>query len=279
MGDIMKNVLITGANSGLGFETALKVAKTSNDYNLILACRNLDKAEKAQKEIIETSGNPNVDIFELDLSSLNSVRKFVETFPYDEIDTLVCNAGISSEPTGLTEDGIDIVFQTNHLGHFLLTTSLLDLVTNKIFVVSSDMHDPPGGIEWIGAEKLAYPDEKLAKDRKRYSYSKLCNLYFVYELAKKTDILVNAFNPGMMKTNFMKLNKLSTEFVKRKMPDRIGDLEKSSQALADLIVSDELSESGCYFDRSINIKETSDLSYDSNNSKELWDFSEKIVRS
>ena len=274
----MKNVIITGGNSGLGYETALKVAKSSDEFNVILACRNLKKAEKARKKIIEESGNPNIDSSELDVSSLSSVRNFAENLEYDKIYALLCNAGISGESTGLSEDGVDIVFATNHLGHFLLTNLLLDRITDKIFATSSDMHDPPRGIKWIGAQKLAYPDEKLAKSPARYSYSKLCNLYFVYELAKKTDISVNAFNPGLMKTNLMKINRLSTEFVKRTMPERLGDLKTSSDAYANLVIANDLSESGCYFDRSTNTKKTSDLSYDAYNSKELWDLSEKIVR-
>ena len=274
----MKNVIITGGNSGLGYETALKVAKSSNDFNVILACRNLEKAEKAREKIIQESGNPNVDAKELDVSSLSSVRNFAENLDYDEIYALLCNAGISGESTGLSEDGVDIVFATNHLGHFLLTNLLLDKITDRIFLTSSDMHDPPRGIEWIGARNLAYPDKKLAKSPARYSYSKLCNLYFVYELAPKTEISVNAFNPGMMKTNLMKVNRISTEFVKRTMPDRLGDLKTSSDAYAELVIKDDLSESGAYFDRSTNTKKTSDLSYDTNNSKELWELSEKIVK-
>ena len=114
----MKNVIITGGNSGLGYETALKVAKSSNEFNVILACRNLEKAEKAREIIIQESGNPNVDAKELDVSSLSSVRNFAENLDYDEIYALLCNAGISGESAGLSEDGVDIVFATNHLGHF-----------------------------------------------------------------------------------------------------------------------------------------------------------------
>lgn len=274
----MKNVIITGGNSGLGYETALKVAKSSDEFNVILACRNLEKGEAARDKIIQESGNPNVDAAELDVSSLSSVRNFAQNLEYDEIYALLCNAGINGMTSGLTEDGVDIVFATNHLGHFLLANLLLDKITDKIFVTSSDMHDPPRGIEWIGAEKLAYPDKDLAKSPARYSYSKLCNLYFAYELSKKTDILINAFNPGLMKTNFMKNGRLSTEFVKRTMPERLGDLKTSSDAYADLVIDADLSETGSYFDRSTETKRSSDLSYDAYNSKELWDFSEKLVR-
>ena len=273
----MKNVIITGANSGLGFNTALKVAETSDEYNVIMACRNLDKARSAQKEIINSSGNSNVDLLKLDVSNMQSVKDFVNTFPYDSVDTLVCNAGIGSSAVGLTGDGVDIVFATNHLGHFLLTNLLLDLIDSKIFVVSSDMHDPPSGIDRIGAENIAYPDDSLKDSPLRYFYSKLCNLYFVYELSGRTDVLVNAFNPGMMRTNLMDIKDSAYEFVKNNMPNRLGDLDKSSSAFASLITCDSLSVSGSYFDRSVNTLKTSDLSYNQENREELWSFSEKIL--
>lgn len=271
----MKNVIITGANSGLGFETALKIAKTSDEYNLILACRNIKKAKLAQEKIISKSNNSNVEIMQLDTSDLNSIRKFAEDFKYAEIYALVCNAGINGMQSGITKDGFDVVFETNHLGHFLLTNLLLNKITNRIFVVSSDMHNPPSGLDWINPEQIAHPTEEVMP--KRYFYSKLCNLYFVYELARRTDLLVNAFNPGFMVTNFANVNKERVEFVKNNMPDRFGDLEKSSDALSTLITSESLTESGNYYDRSINHIKSSDLSYNTDNSKELWLFSEKAT--
>ena len=110
----------------------------------------------------------------------------------------------------------------------------------------------------------------------RASYSKLCNLYFVYELAERlssqgSNIYVNAFNPGLMKTNFMPLTKASMAFVKMSMPERYGDLDKSSTAYAQLVTEDGLvKESGLYYDRSIHAKRSSALSYNIENRKELW---------
>ena len=95
-----------------------------------------------------------------------------------------------------------------------------------------------------GNGKIGASDSSLAADTIRYSYSKLCNLYFAYELGRRLEknsgICVNAFNPGLMQTNFMPLNKVSIEVVKRTMPKRFGDLGKSSDALAELVVSKEL---------------------------------------
>ena len=207
----LKTVIITGANSGLGFETARKIASDTN-FRLILACRNREKAKDAAKQIITETGNQSIICMQLDTASLKSVRQFEKDYiqaGYGAIYALLCNAGISGTHTGLTEDGFDVVFQTNHLGHFLLTRLMLPYMAEegKIFITSSDMHDAPSGnMVWKGTEALAHPNEKLAKDNIRYSYSKLCNLYFTYELTRRLcdsgkKLYVNAFNPGLMKTN------------------------------------------------------------------------------
>lgn len=285
----MKNIIITGATSGLGLETAKKVAATSTEYRLILACRNQDKAESVRQQIIELSGNPNVLCLQLDTSSLLSVQNFAHNYlskDFGNIHALVCNAGISGSHTGNTQDGYDILFETNHLGHFLLTKLLLTHMENggKIFSTSSDMHDPFNAkLVWKGAEALAHPDAKLAQSSTRYSYSKLCNLYFIYELARqiqqhKLPLYANAFNPGLMKTNFMPLSSAAIESVKLLMPKRFGNLETSSAAYAQLITNDAyFTKSGQYFDRSTQAIASSKLSYCQENAEELWNYSEQCV--
>ena len=275
----MKNIIITGASSGLGFETARKLAKDKNN-RLILACRNLQKAEGAKSKITSDTGNQEVEVLVLDTSSLSSVRAFARQYQdvFETVDVLINNAGISSQHSGTTEDGFELVFATNHLGHFLLTNLLLPCMpgNGRIITVSSDMHDPPGGIEWNGVEAIAHSEKD---DRKRYAYSKLCNLYFTYKLndilqEHGSKITANAFNPGFMATtNFAggHMDKARAFAVKTTMPDRFGDLEKSSDALAEIAVSEQFANvSGKYFDRSTNTKQTSALSYDSENREELW---------
>ena len=281
----MRTIIITGANSGLGFETAKKIA-TNKDYELILACRNIDKGNNAKEEIVTTTRNNNVQVLELDTSSLESVRNFVQEFKKlnKKIYGLVNNAGISSMGhDGNSVDGVEIVFATNYLGHFLLTNLLLPYMEDnaKILNVTSDMHNPPGGIEWKDPELLFHPIEN---DRRKYSYSKLCNIYFTYELDEllrneNSNILVNAFNPGMMNTNFSggHNSKARTAMVKLTMPERLGDLDKSSTALAELVVNDEYKDSGKYYDRSTNYINSSELSYNVENRKDLWDKSLSIT--
>ena len=137
----MRTVIITGANSGLGFETAKKIA-SNKDYELILACRNSDKGNNAKEEIISFTGNSNIKVLRLDTSSLESVREFVEAFKQlnRKIYALINNAGISGMNNGTSTDNFDLVMATNYIGHFLLTNLLLrnpndaSLYLNKDFI-------------------------------------------------------------------------------------------------------------------------------------------------
>lgn len=279
----LKNIIITGANSGLGLETAKKIAK-NHKYQVILACRNLEKANNAKKEIIEETSNENIKVIILDTSSLRSVRDFIQEYKKLNImlDGLINNAGISPMHTGRSEEGFELVFATNHLGHFLLTNLLLPYMSNdaRIINVTSDMHNPPGGLKWKDPELLAHPNYE---DRRSYSYSKLANIYFTYELDKRlrklnSRIVVNAFNPGMMNTNFSggHNSPARTAMIKLTMPERVGDLDKSSTALAEIAMNKEFENiSGKYFDRSTNFIKSSDLSYDKENMLDLWNKSVK----
>ena len=283
----MRTVIITGGNSGLGFETAKKIAQ-NKEYRIILACRNPQKAEEAVRKIKEETENENILCMRLDTASLASVRAFAADYESQGLGgvyALLLNAGINCMHSGMTEDGMEIVFQTNHLGHFLLANRMLPYMEpdGKIFATSSDMHDSPmGNMVWEGTEALAHPSEEGKQSRLRYSFSKLCNLYFVYELARRLEasgsgIRVNAFNPGMMQTNFAPVDKARAAMVKLTMPKRFGDLEKSSDAYAELVVNDALAvTSANYYDRSTTAIKSSELSYNTENAKELWEASERL---
>jgi NAD(P)-dependent dehydrogenase (short-subunit alcohol dehydrogenase family) len=278
--------VVTGANSGLGLETARRLASAPSSDTVILACRNLEKAETAKREIEFTTGNTHVIAMGLDLASMASVRDFVLRYRESvaqPIDALVCNAGVASAPRR-TVDGLDGVFETNHLGHFLLALSLLNDMapTGRVLSVSSDAHEPPGrALTWPGVDALATP---RGFDRHRYSYSKLCNLYFTYEFARRlkaagSGVVAAAFNPGFMpaETNFATMPRVVGRVIRRMFAERVGSLDTSSAALAELVTArPEIA--GLYFDRTAaHPARSSELSHDEANASELWEFSERLT--
>ncbi|KAM9410643.1 retinol dehydrogenase 11 [Pholidichthys leucotaenia] len=196
-----KTVLVTGANTGIGKETALDMAQRG--ARVILACRDMTRARIAADEIRQKSGNGNVVVKKLDLASLQSVRDLAKDVEENEerLDILINNAGIMMCPKWMTEDGFEMQFGVNHLGHFLLTNSLLDLLKksapSRIVIVSSIAHD---------RGKIHFDDINLDKDYdavKSYRQSKLANVLFCRELAARlegTGVTVYSLHPGVIRT-------------------------------------------------------------------------------
>lgn len=184
---------------------------------------------------------------------------------------------------GKSIDGVEIVMATNYLGHFYLTNLLFKTRNiKKAFNVTSDMHNPPRKLEWKDPKDILNADNK---DHTAYAYSKLSNIYFINELQSRLDkqnkhTLVNSFNPGMMQTNLYggHMSKTRIAFVKIMMPNRVGNLDKSSNALAKLMLDDSLNAKAKYFDRSTKYIPSSNLSYNIENQKELWDYTEKFIK-
>jgi NAD(P)-dependent dehydrogenase (short-subunit alcohol dehydrogenase family) len=219
-------MIITGANRGLGYETALALAADTS-RSIALAGRDLPGLTAAAQRIQSLTGNANLVPLPLDLAALASVRAFVAEFRTRDLPPLtsiICNAGISkSTARECSADGYEVTFAVNHLGHFLLVNLLLDRLQPpaRIIFVSSDVHDPAqlsGPIpppRYVKAEWLAYPerDSGLHKNDRvaggqAYASSKLCNVLCAYELARRLEasglstparpITVNAFDPGFM---------------------------------------------------------------------------------
>ncbi|KAJ8266382.1 hypothetical protein GJAV_G00129810 [Gymnothorax javanicus] len=201
-----KTVIITGANTGIGKSTAMDLAKRG--ARVILACRNKQRAEAAVLDIKRESGNAEVRYMHLDLASLKSVRSFAETFLKTEprLDLLINNAGLLT--TGKTEDGFDIIFGVNHLGHFLLTLLLLERLkessASRVINVSSAAHQY-GHIDFdhLSTHKDLGVGDSLFGLLVKYSHSKLCNVLFTHELAKRlqgTSVTCYSLHPGQVRT-------------------------------------------------------------------------------
>ena len=197
-----KRYLITGGNSGIGLEAAKILAEKGAD--IIIACRNPAKAKAAVKEI-DAAGPGAVDSIALDLSSLASVREAADEVRsrYDSLDGLVNNAGIMQTPETRTEDGFELQLGTNHLGHFLLTALLFDLVEKaegRITVVSSIAHK----LGRINLDDLMLEESYDAS--RAYGQSKLANMLFGQELARRLEasgspVMANVCHPGYSATN------------------------------------------------------------------------------
>lgn len=196
-----KTVLITGGNTGIGKETARGLAQLG--ASVVLACRNLNKAQAACDDISQTTGNSNVSFLPLDLSSLQSVRAATTAFKskHQRLDILINNAGVVPRNYQATTDGFEMQFGVNHLGHFLLTNLLLDLLKAsapaRVIHVSSTMHHF-GNIDFDSFRK-----PKFYFFMKAYAQSKLANVLFSNELARQlanSNVTSNALHPGPVKT-------------------------------------------------------------------------------
>ncbi|XP_071801425.1 retinol dehydrogenase 13-like [Asterias amurensis] len=196
-----KTVIITGANCGIGKETAKDLARRGG--HVILACRDEKKAEKARREIVDDTGNQDVVVRKLDLASLKSIREFAQQINAEEsnLHVLINNAGIMRCPYLQTEDGFEMQFGVNHLGHFYLTNLLLDKMKSsspsRIINVSSLAHTT-GDIDF---NNLNSESEYRTADA--YSDSKLANILFTHELSKRlqgTGVTANSLHPGVVKT-------------------------------------------------------------------------------
>lgn len=199
--------VITGANSGLGLETALALAQ--KQIRVILACRDLAKAEKAKTKILDESPKANIEILKLNLASLESVHAFAEAYSakYKRLDLLINNAGVMIPPYEVTTDGYELQFQANYLGHFLLTGLLLKLLSetekSRVVLLSSKAHEE-ASIDFDDLQsKLNYSKWKA------YGQSKLACLIFAKELDRRFKkcgfpTIAVAAHPGISNTGLFR---------------------------------------------------------------------------
>ncbi len=200
--------VVTGSSSGIGYEAARVLAEKNS--KVIIAVRNQQKGENAVNKIKTENPNADVLLMILDLADLSSVKKFVNDYKskFDRLDLLINNAGVMIPPYGKTTDGFELQMGTNHFGHFALTLQLLDVIEKtphaRIVTVSSMAHNY-GNIDFddVTWEKRSY------NKMRAYGDSKIANLYFTYELAKKladkgSSVKVLAAHPGWTATDLQR---------------------------------------------------------------------------
>ena len=202
-----RTAVVTGANTGLGFQTAAALA--AHGAHVVLAVRNLDKGKDAVQKIAAASPGAAVTLQELDLTSLSSVRAAADELrsKHDGIDLLINNAGVMFTPKSITKDGFELQFGTNHLGHFALTGLLLDRLLptqgSRVVTVSSVGHRIRAAIHF---DDLQW--ERSYSRVGAYGQSKLANLLFTYELqrrlAPRGTTIAAAAHPGGSNTELMR---------------------------------------------------------------------------
>ncbi|MBV7331189.1 SDR family oxidoreductase [Chloroflexi bacterium TSY] len=199
-----KVVVVTGANSGLGLESAKAFAR--KNATVVMAVRNLEKGEKAKAEILASQPNASLNLMKLDNADLNSVHDFAVAFKekYDRLDILLNNAGVMAIPRQETVDGFEMQLGVNHLGHFALTGLLLNVITKT---PHARIHNTSSSANYNG--NINFDDLMGEKEYSRwsaYGQSKLANIFFTYELNKRLaaagrDTISNTSHPGVVMTN------------------------------------------------------------------------------
>ncbi|XP_041449146.1 retinol dehydrogenase 13-like isoform X2 [Drosophila obscura] len=276
-----KVVIVTGCNTGIGKETVMELARRG--ATVYMACRDMKKCEQARQEILEKTKNRNIFSRELDLCSLDSVRRFAANFKKEnkQLHILINNAGVMDCPKLLTKDGFEMQIGVNHMGHFLLTNLLIDVLRSsapsRIVILSSLAHR-------FGSINMVDLNSENSYDRSRaYCQSKLANILFTRELAKRLDgsgVTVNALHPGVVNTELFRNWRLfQTEFGKYLLKPLFWPFVKSPKSGAQTSLYAALDPNlnhitGQYFS-DCKPKKVGSAALDDKTAKFLWTESEK----
>jgi NAD(P)-dependent dehydrogenase (short-subunit alcohol dehydrogenase family) len=271
-----KICMITGANSGIGKATALALAEMG--VTIVMVCRNKERGESAQQDIIEKTGNKNINLLICDLSSQEQIRNLVLEFKqkYQGLHVLINNAGIVLSKRQLSVDGIEMNIAVNYLAPFLLTNLLIDILKksapSRIINVSSGVHKMAS----MDFDDLQGENKKYGAF-KNYGVSKLAITLFTYELSRKlerTGVTVNTVHPGVVRSNLGRdLPAISRGFQKTffKSP------RKGAATSIHLASSPDVEGiTGKYFVKK-QPKKSSDESYNEEYAQKLWEISAEMT--
>lgn len=272
--------LVTGANAGIGLETVRGLAKAG--MSVVMVCRNWERGEQALSEIRKDTGNDRLTLLLCDLSSQASIRELVRSFheQFSSLHVLINNAAMISSERELTEDGIERQFAVNHLAPFLMTNLLLDTLKQsapaRIINVSSQMHQRTD----FDFENLQ--GEKHYSPRSMYAQTKLANVLFTKELARRLEgsgVTANALHPGTVATGlfgrFLGLPKWL-----RFLSDWIGKSpEKGAETSIYLATSPDVKETAGEYFKNCKPTRCNPIADDREIAKRLWEVSEELTRS
>ena len=273
-----KTILITGASTGIGLYSAISLARLG--ANLVMVGRDKERTAQAMELVKSQTGNQSISYLLADLSSLQEVRRLAQEFKdkYRRLDVLLNNAGAIFLRRRVSVDGYEMTLALNHLNYFLLTDLLLDLLkaapTARIVNVASRAH-------YRGHVKFDDLQSQHGYNGMRvYSMSKLMNVLFTYELARRlqgTKVTANCLHPGFVASNFAYNNGWIVRLGMSFMSGRIS-VEDGAKCSIYLASSSEVEGvSGKYFHYDMKETRSSAESYDQNIARQLWDISEKLV--
>ncbi|XP_076749539.1 retinol dehydrogenase 13 [Xylocopa sonorina] len=279
-----KIAIVTGANTGIGKEVTRDLAK--REAKVIMACRDMDKCEIARREIVIETQNKYIYCRKCDLASQESIRAFVDQFKkeYNKLHLLINNAGVMRCPKSHTAEGIELQLGVNHLGHFLLTNLLLDVLKDsapsRIINLSSSAHKR-------GKIKLKdLNSDKTYDPGAAYAQSKLANVLFTRELANKlkgTGVTVNAVHPGVVRTDITRHMGIYQYYLGRLLVNSLMWLfvkspTKGAQPVLFAAIDPSLADvTGAYLVNN-KIREVSGEAQDDKLAKWLWAVSEKWTK-
>ena len=273
-------VIVTGASNGIGKATALGLAHLG--ATVVMVCRSRERGEAALEWISELAGDVSLDLLVADLSSQRQVRALAQEFldRYDRLDVLVNNAGVLQGHRSVTEDGFETTFATNHLAYYLLTTLLLERLAEsapaRVVNVASVAHE---------RGRLRFDDlqgERRYGAVRAYAQSKLSNVVFTYELARRLEnsgVVTNCLDPGAIRSGLGKGGGgLAPRYWRLRQPFLAPESQGADTPIYLASSPDVAEVSGGYW-ASRKLRASSKRSYDQDDATRLWDVSEELTAS